>query len=94
MHNCRLTDCNFISVGARNVDFSVVPKSAKIALIHGVWWVKQLTPTPPPTDPTKQEAGAGVGTAASHGVADAVKVLCKADAPRAAAAAVILCAGM
>ena len=67
------------------------PKLHCITVV-GTW--QQLTPTPPPTDPTKQGVGAGVRTAASHGVANAVKVLCNADAPRAIAVTANLCAGM
>ena len=73
-----------------------MPKSAEIALIHGVRQAiaanPNRNPNLPPSNPNQQGVGAGVGTAASPGTADAVQVLSSADAPRAAAPAAIFCA--
>ena len=46
VRNCRETVCNFISRNVRNVDFGVVPKSAEIPLIHGVWHLAAANPNP------------------------------------------------
>ena len=98
VRNCRETVCNFISRNVRNVDFGVVPKSTKIALIHGVWHWAAANPNPaanpPPMNPNKRGVGAVAENAVPRGAAGTVHALCSKNTQCAIAVTANLCAGM